>query len=56
VFEVEGDAVSFLWHVPISDEERDFKLEQRAEALVDRMDAAKLPWIFDESNRPSLIE
>lgn len=56
VFEVEGDKVSFLWHVPISDEERDFKLENGAEALVDRMDAVKLPWIFDESNRPSLIE
>lgn len=56
VFEVEGDEVSFLWHVPISDEERDFKLENGAEALVDRMDAVKLPWIFDESNRPSLVE
>ena len=55
VFDVEGDAVSLLWHVPISDEERAFKQEMGADALIDRMDAVKLPWIFDEENRPSLI-
>lgn len=56
VFEVEGDPVSFLWHIPISQEERSFKLEWGVEALIDRMGAVQLPWIFDESNRPSLIE
>jgi hypothetical protein len=54
--EIEGDAVSFLWHVPISDEERAFKQERGSDALLDRMDEVKLPWIFDEKNRPSLVE
>ena len=56
VFEVEGDPVSFLWHVPISDEERAYKQEHGADALIDRMDAVGLPWVFDENNRPSLLE
>jgi hypothetical protein len=55
VFEAEGDPVSLLWHVPISDEERAFKQEQGADALLDRMDIVKLPWVFDETNRPSLL-
>ena len=54
-FEVEGDRVSFLWHVPISDEERAFKQEHGANALIDRMDAVNLPWVFDETSRPSLV-
>jgi Suppressor of fused protein (SUFU) len=56
VFEVEGDPVSFLWHVPISDEERAYKQQHGADALIDRMDAVGLPWVFDENNRPSLVE
>lgn len=55
-FEVEGDTVSFLWHIPISDEERALKLDQGADALINRMEAVELPWVFDESNRPSLVE
>lgn len=53
--ELEGDPVSFLWHVPISDEELAYKEQFGAGALLDRMDAVGLPWIFDESNRPSLL-
>jgi hypothetical protein len=56
MLKVEGDKVPFLWHIPISDEERDFKRVQGAAALVDRMGAVELPWIFDESNRPALVE
>ncbi len=56
VFEVEGDQVSFLWHIPISDEERAFKLEHGADALIDRMETLELPWVFDEQNRPTLVE
>ena len=56
VFEAEGDKVSFLWHIPISVEECGFKREHGAEALVERMGTSNLPWIFDESNRPSLIQ
>jgi hypothetical protein len=56
VFEVDGDKVSFLWHIPISDEERAFKQEHGPDALIARMDAVGLPWVFDENNRPSLLE
>jgi hypothetical protein len=55
-FEVEGDKVSFLWHIPISDEERAYKQEHGANALIDRMEAVGLPWVFDEVNRPDLVE
>lgn len=55
-FEAETDPASLLWHVPISDEERAYKLEHGANALLDRMDAVKLPLIFDEANRRSLLE
>jgi hypothetical protein len=27
-----------------------------AVALLDRIDAVGLPWVFDENNRPSLVE
>jgi hypothetical protein len=56
VAEVEGDAVSFLWHIPISDAERAYKKEHGSNALVDHMDAVNLPWVFDEKNRPVLVE
>lgn len=55
VFEVEGDKSSLLWHVPISEQEREFKKEHGSDALLDKMDAVQLPWIFDENNRPSLL-
>lgn len=53
---VEGDPVNLLWHIPITPEERKFKVAQGPNALIDRLDAVKLPWIFDEANRPSLLE
>jgi hypothetical protein len=56
VCEVEGDKVSFLWHIPISENERIFKQEQGTDALIDRMEAVNLPWVFDEKNRPNLLE
>ena len=56
VFEVEGDNASLLWHIPISEEERAYKLQHGGDALIDRMDAVELPWVFDENNRPSLLE
>ena len=48
--------MSFLWHIPISEAERAYKVEHGADALIDRLEAVELPWIFDESNRPSLLE
>ncbi len=56
MFEVEGDKASFLWHIPISAEERAYRQEHGADALIDRMEAVDLPWVFDENNRPSLVE
>ncbi|MEZ6043114.1 MAG: suppressor of fused domain protein [Planctomycetaceae bacterium] len=53
--EIEGDPVSFLWHIPISDKERAYKLEHCADALIDRLEAVQLPWVFDEQNRPDLL-
>ena len=55
-FEIEGDPVSFLWHIPSSDQERAFKQEHGADALLDRMKEVGLPWIFEEANRPSLVD
>ncbi|MCI0462792.1 MAG: suppressor of fused domain protein [Gemmataceae bacterium] len=54
-FEVEGDPVSLLWHIPISDAEREFKRANGTDALLDRMTEVELPWVFDEANRPSLV-
>lgn len=56
VFAVESDTVSFLWHVPISDAERAFEQEHGADALIDRMEAVDLPSVFDEKNRPTMVE
>ena len=56
VCEVEGDPVTFLWHIPISDEELAFKQEHGADALIDRMETVDLPWVFDEENRPALVD
>ena len=52
----QGDLVSFLWHIPISDKERAYKQEPGADALIDRLEAVDLPWIFDENHRRSLVE
>lgn len=54
-FEIDGDKVSLLWHIPISDEERAFLLANGSNELIDRMDEVSLPWIFDENNRPALV-
>jgi hypothetical protein len=32
------------------------KGRREADALIDRMDAVDLPWVFGENNRPSLVE
>ena len=53
--DIDGDPVSLLWHIPISEAEREFKVQHGANALIDRMDAVDLPWVVDEANRPSLL-
>jgi hypothetical protein len=55
-FEIDGDQVSFLWHIPISDQEHAFKQAHGADALLDRMGQVRLPWVFEEANRPSMVE
>lgn len=55
ICELEGDPMSFLWHIPISDEELAFKKENGSDALIDCLEAVDLPWVFDEKNRPSLV-
>ena len=54
--EVEGDEVSFLWHVPISDAERKYRKKHGVNGLLDRMQEIELPWVFDEDNRPPLVD
>lgn len=54
-FTVADDEASFLWHIPISDEEYAYKKEHGSNALLDRFDEVGLPWIFDENNRPPLV-
>jgi hypothetical protein len=54
--EVDGDEVSFLWHVPLSDAERDYHQEHGVDALLDRMQEVELPWVFDEDDRPPLVD
>lgn len=49
-------STKILWHVPISDAERAYKQEHGADALIDRLEAVEPPWVFDEYNRPSLLE
>jgi hypothetical protein len=49
--EIEGEPLSFLWHIPNSDAEHAFKQEDRSDALLDSMQEVELPWAFDEANR-----
>lgn len=52
---LDGEEMQFLWHVPLSEAELAFKTTEGLDALLDKMEAAELPWIFDENNRPSLV-
>ena len=54
--EIEGDEVAFLLHVPISDAERAYRKTHGVVGLIDRMQEVELPWVFDEANRPPLVE
>ena len=57
-FDIDIDRVpaSLLWHIPISDEELEYKRKNGSDALLDLMEKAELPWIFDEDNRPPLLK
>jgi hypothetical protein len=51
---IEGEEVSILWMVPITDAERDYKLEHGSNALRELFAEHQLPQVIDES-RESLI-
>ncbi len=52
---LEGDEVSFLWYIPVSDDELTFKREEGLDTFLVLLDESELPWIFDESSRISMI-
>lgn len=52
---VDGDETSLLWYIPISDAEREYKVEHGPNALIDKLQAVNLPWVFDPDNRPPLV-
>jgi hypothetical protein len=52
---IDGEPVSFLWYIPLSDAELAFKRELGADALLDRMQEINLPWFFEEANRQPLV-
>jgi hypothetical protein len=54
--EIEGEEVSFLWHIPISDAEWAYRKENGVDGLIDRMQEVELPWIFDEADREPMVE
>jgi hypothetical protein len=51
---IEGEQVQLLWQVPLRQAELDLARERGVDAVLDRMEAVGLPWIFDAGNRPSL--
>lgn len=53
--EVDGDPMSLLWYVPVSDAEREFILGHGTNEFLDRMRVADLPWVFDEETREPVV-
>jgi hypothetical protein len=54
--EIDADEMSLLWHIPIADEELEYKQSRGVEALIDRMEKVRLPWLFDPETRPPLLK
>jgi hypothetical protein len=54
-WKVEGETAAFLWHIPVSDEERQFILDEGVDAFIDIMDEAELSFVFDEEEREVLV-
>ncbi len=51
VLVIDGDAVEFLWVVPISQAELDLKRREGVDALLDVFQEKKLPWLFDPARK-----
>lgn len=49
--QLDGDAVDFLWMVPITEAEREFAVTHGSQALEDRMREVDLSHILDESKK-----
>jgi len=49
-----GDAVDFLWMIPITEAEREFAMEHGSQALEDKLEEAEMSQVVDES-RLSLV-
>lgn len=56
ILDLDSDEVSFLWNIPITDQELLFKKEFGVNAFLDRMEDEELPWLFDSKMRPSLLK
>lgn len=54
-FKVDKDLSSLLWLVPLSDKELAYKRVEGLNALLDKMQEQRFPWILDESVRESLV-
>jgi hypothetical protein len=54
--EIESDEMSLLWHIPITDEELEYKKKRGVVALIGRMAKVGLPWRFDPDDRPPLLK
>lgn len=52
---VEGDDVSLLWYIPISEDELSFQREEGLNTFLALLDESELPWIFDETSRISMV-
>ncbi|MGL6075007.1 MAG: suppressor of fused domain protein [Fimbriiglobus sp.] len=53
--ELEGEECEFLWHVPVSDRELNLIKDQGLNTFLERMEAAEVPFIFDEEVRQELV-
>lgn len=52
---VDGDKVSLISYIPISDVELLYKRREGHEALLTRLDERELPWIFSAQDRKPLV-
>lgn len=50
-----GEKLSFLWYIPISDDELAFKNEHGLETFLQVLDESELPLVFDETTRISMV-
>lgn len=47
--------LSFLWFIPISEDELAFKNDHGLDTFLQVLDESELPWVFDETTRISMV-